>query len=281
MRQSRLGLCPVALLALLPACAPSLSSFQPAHVPAKGHIGAEGGWDISAPVGTIMRTIDAAKTISQAAKNETLTDAQRIQLIDAGTNLALVPPGLVTHVGVSYVPWSRWEAGLRWSSGEWRLGVRRQLLDIAADGVDLTMGLGVSRFAYDFPVDEVLEVVKLDQFVRWNIDVPMLIGTHGDWYRLWTGPRFIYSRFDAAMRLDLPATGSTPAQMMLASVDGNAVFVGGQGGVALGYKHLFVAFELTIVQLISTGHLRFADQRHDVDLGGLVIYPGIGLIGEF
>lgn len=273
------------LLALAPlsACAATLSTFQPAHVPETGHVGAEVGWDVSAPLGTISRVFDAAETLSTAANQKTLTQAERFQLVEAGANLALVPPGVVMHAGLAFVPTARLEVGLRWSTGTWRLGARYQLLDQEKNGIDLTAGLGVSRFKYSFPIDisSLEKVVKLDDFVRWSIDFPLLIGTHGTWYRLWTGPRILLSRFDTAIGLALPATANTPAEMVMASVDGTAAFVGGQGGVALGYKHLFVVFELTIVQLISTGHLTLAGQRQDVDLGGLVIYPGIGLMGEF
>jgi hypothetical protein len=35
-----------------------------------------------------------------------------------------------------------------------------------------------------------------------------------------------------------------------------------------------------VVQLISTAHLGLPGRRQDADLNGLVIYPGIALMGE-
>jgi hypothetical protein len=278
----RPGLLVCLLVLLASGCATSLSGFQAAHVAQKGHVTAEAGMDLSLPTGTIIRTFDAAETLVKAASSRSLTDAERRQLIEAGANLALDPPGFVTHAGVAYVPFHRWELNLRYAGHAWGLGVRHQFLSQESDGFDLTAGLALSRFAYEFPMPSALEaVIKLDDFVRWGLDVPILAGKHASWYRLWGGPRLLLSRFDADMRLNLPPAAGAAAETVLASVDGNAIFVGGQGGVALGYAHLFVGIELTIVQLISTGHLHLATQGQDVDLGGLIIYPGLALMGEF
>jgi hypothetical protein len=273
-----------ALLVLLLAsgCATSLSGFQPAHVAPKGGVTAEAGFDVSVPTGTIIRTIDAAETLAKVADSRSLNDGERRQLIEAGANLAMVPPATVLHLGLTYAPFTDWELGVRWSSGAWRAGVRYQLLAQATHGLDLSAGVALSRFKYEFPIHKVIgDILRLDDFVRWSVDFPILVGKHASWYRLWGGPRILLSRFDAGLRLNLPAAAGAPAETVVASVDGTTAFLGGQGGVAVGYAHLFVGFELTIVQLISTGHLKLANQAQDVDLGGLIIYPGVALMGEF
>jgi hypothetical protein len=238
------------------------------------------GMDVSDKLFNIIKSVDAAKTLANASRSRALSDPERRQLVEAGANLALDPPALVSHIGGDFVPFTDWEAGLRWSPGSWRVGARHQFLHQERHGVDLSAGVGVSRFAYEFPVSDVVDVLKLDDFERWSVDIPVALGVHGDWYRLWVGPRLVLSKFSTALELNLPAAGGSGPQTILASVDGHATFVGGQGGVALGYKHLFVGLELTIVQLISTAHLNLPGQRQDADLGGLIIYPGIALMGE-
>jgi len=272
-----------ALLVLLLAsgCAATLSGFQPAHVPDQGHVSAEFGWDVSAPTGTISRTLDAGRTLARAADSRSLSDGERRQLIEAGANLAIDPPAAVMHVGVAFVPIASWELSLRWSSGAWRAGFRHQFLTQERNGLDLSAGLGVSRFSYEFPIHEIISVIRLDDFTRWSLDFPLLVGKHGSWYRWWTGPRLLLSRYDSAMTLSLPATANTSAEVVAASVGGNATFLGGQVGAALGYRYIFLGLELTIVRLISHAHLDLAGQRQDADLGGLIIYPGIALMGEF
>src|SRR5262249_35567092 len=155
------------------------------------HITAEIGGDVSAPTGTITRTIDAGETLAKAARDHSLTDSERRQVIEAGANLAIDPPAVVMHLGLTYVPVERWELGLRYSYGSWRVGVRRQLLTQERYGLDLTVGLGLSRFSYEFPVQDLVNVLHLDDFTRWSLDIPLLVGNHAAWYRWWAGPRLL------------------------------------------------------------------------------------------
>jgi hypothetical protein len=261
-------------------CATSLSTFQPAHVAPKGHAQAEAGIDVSVPLGTIVRVVDAGKSLVKTAKDGTnLTEAQQRQLLEAGVNLALNPPASNVHAGLAYTPIERLELRLRYMSGAWRAGVRWQVLRQAEDGADLTVGLGLQRFAYEYPVDKVLDVVALEDFTRWTLDAPMLVGRHGDFYRLWAGPRLLASSFRTALRLDLSSVGGPMPS--LAQATGQTLFAGGVGGVALGWKHLFLAFELTVVRLFGSADLEAFGQRTNVDLGGWIVYPGLGLLGEF
>jgi hypothetical protein len=269
------------LVALTPACATSLSSFQPAHVAQKGHVQVEMGTDVSIPTGTISKTIDASKTLVRAAATRNLTPEERRQLFEAGANLALDPPSAVFHFGVAYVPVPALEVSARYSSGGYRVGVRRQLLTQEAHGVDLTPGVAGGRHSTSFPIDNVLDILTLDDFTRWSLEVPLVLGKHTDWYRIWGGPRFLLSWYSTEMKLNLPATPSTPAEVVAASVEGTATFIGAQFGAAVGYAHVFFGFELTVVRLISTASLTAATQSADVDLGGTIVYPGVAFMGEF
>lgn len=268
-------------LALAAGCAPALSSFQPAHVAPRGHVQAQAGLDLSLPVGTIQKSIDAGRTLARAAESRTLDAAERRQVLEAGVNLALDPPAAVGHAGIAWTPVERWEVGVRRTPGAWRLAGRHQLRDQETDGWDLSVGLGLQRFAYRFPVREVLGILELEDFTRWSVDVPVVAGTRGRWYRLWGGPRVILTRYRSALRLDLPPVGGLPGEQVLASVEGSGAFLGAQGGVALGYRWLFVGLELTVVRLVSRARLALGDQSTDVDLGGVIVYPGVALMGEF
>jgi hypothetical protein len=143
------------------------------------------------------------------------------------------------------------------------------------------VGLGVSRHVASFPVDSVLDILKVDEFTRWGVDVPVLVGRHASWYRTWAGARLALSRFSGGMRLDLPASAGSPAELVSASVDGTGALVALQGGAALGYAHVFLAFELTIARQFSTARLTIGGQSQDVDLGGVIVSPGIALLADF
>jgi hypothetical protein len=269
---------------IVSACAPPLSGFQPAHVAPAGHIQAEAGLDVSAPTGTISRTIDVGRGLVGAARQRSLTDDERRRLIEAGASLVLDPPAVVTHVALAYGLVPGWEMGLRYASGSLRLGGRTELQSqdrATGQGFDLSVGLGVSRQTASFPVDSVLDYLTIDEFTRFTVDIPVLVGRHAPWYRTWGGARLALSHYSGAMRLSLPATSGTPAELVAGSVDGTGALVALQGGAAVGYAHLFVGFELTLARQFSGARLTAGGQSQDVDLGGFIISPGVALLGEF
>ncbi len=134
----------------------------------------------------------------------------------------------------------------------------------------------------EFPVGSVLGLVELEDFTRWQIDLPIQIGTAGTWYRVWGGPRLMFTTFDTALVLDLPAFTGYPGERELASFSGTGVYVGGQAGVALGYQHVFFGFELTMAEIFSSGELTVLGQRAvALDLDSFIVYPSVGLMAEF
>jgi len=121
-------------------------------------------------------------------------------------------------------------------------------------------------------------VLKVDDFVRWSVDVPLLFGTSRDFFRVWGGPKVLLSWFDTAIKLE-----SGVGDVTLASFEGHAYYVGGQGGIAVGYKYLFFAVELTLAQMIGSATASVGSDpalSHTTDLSGFVFYPTFGLIGE-
>jgi hypothetical protein len=258
------------------ACAPALSSFQPAHVPEKGHVQAELGMDVAIPTGSIKKAIDAAESLDAAAESRALSDAEKLAILEGAVSLATNPPAAIPHLGVAYAPFEHWEVGLRAAASGYRLGVRRQLLLQKTHGVDLTIGLGVGRAAFEPPVSSVLSTIEVEDFVRWSFDLPVAVGKHGDWYRWWAGPRLLYATISQRVTLALPGE-----EVEVASISGKGWYVGAQGGAVFGYKHVFIGPELTLVQLFADAEVAALGQSETVDLDSFVIYPGLALMGEF
>lgn len=263
-------------------CAPALSSMQPAHVAPKHHVQAEFGMDVSIPTGTISDAVDAAENLVKASKDHNLSDAEVQQVYKAAGALVLNPPSATPHVGVAFTVVDNLEVSLRYATSSLRAGSRYQFLTKDKHGIDATVGLGLGYFVMGIPPGDALPIVKLEDFTRFQIDVPLVFGTRGSWYRLWGGPRFMYTHFGTQLNLDIPASGVVTEQKELASFGGNGFYVGAQGGVAVGYKYVFLAFELTVVRLFMNGNLT-ALQKPVVglDLSSNIVYPAIGLIGEF
>jgi hypothetical protein len=275
---------PAALWGLLSlgGCASSLSTFQTAAVPPTGHYAASVGVEYAVPLGTLSDVYSTGHDVLQKAESgQPLTTAEKWQAFDTGMELLLSPPMPGYHLSLAYVPWRRLEVSLRYASSALRLGTRYQLLDRNAGApFDLSAGVGVSRFTYAIPIEDIVPILKVDDFTRWQIDVPLLVGLQNRWFRTWFGPRFLATFFDSALRLDLQVE-----ERVLASMSGKAYYVGGQGGIGFGYRWVFVAFELTITEMMGSATFR-ADAltdspSHTTDLSGLVIYPTLGLMGEF
>src|SRR4029077_20149910 len=170
----------------------------------------------------------------------------------------------------------------------WRLGSRYQFLRHEDGPFDMTLGVGGSRQAVEIPLaSNADQILTIDDFTRYTVDAGLLIGTSRAYYRVWAGPKFVYSRFDMGMRLAVPPGVSQPD---LATFSGNGIYYGGQGGIAVGWKYVFFAFELTLAELSGKATVTSilgprsggADPiAHDTDVSGFVVYPAFGLIGEF
>jgi hypothetical protein len=266
-------------------CAPSLATMQPAHVAPKGHWQATAGFEVGVPTGTISTIIDTGKTLSDVARTQmSLTPDQERQLFDAGVTVAVSPLAVGYHFAGYYTPIDRFEVGIRYAGGGWRLGARYQLLRHETGPFDMTIGAGVARSAYEIPLSSYIPVLEVDDFTRWTVDVPLQIGTSREYFRVWAGPKFLYSHFSTAIRLSIPGV-PTPD---LASFEGHTLYYGGQGGFAVGYRHVFFAVELTLAAISGVGDVQSApDPRngeavvHDTKLSGFIVYPVVGLIGEF
>ncbi len=273
----------IVVLALAGGCAPSLATMQPAHVAPKGHMQVTTAFEVGIPTGTIGSIIDTGKTISDIAQRDgMITPEQERQLFDAGVTVAVSPPAFGYHFAAYYVPIDRLEVGLRYAGAGFRAGARYQLLRHETDPFDLTLGAGVARSAYEIPLSSYIPILEIEDFTRYTIDVPLQIGTSRTYYRVWGGPKVLYSHYSTALRLDLPSTPD------LATFEGHTWYYGGQVGFAVGYKYVFVAFELTLARLSGRADVQTApDPRNNeplvrnVDINGFIIYPAFGLIGEF
>jgi len=269
------GLLPFGFLAV--ACAPALSSFQPAHVPAVGHVQAELGADVSVSLGSVNSIVRASETLDHAASERMLTDDEKRAILAGGANLGLDPPAVIPHIGVAYSPLEHWELGLRFAASGWRVSVRRQLLEQRDSGVDFTVGVGFGRAIFDPPIHSVLETLTVNDFSRWTLDFPITVGQHGSWYRWWAGPRFLYSHTSQTMTLNLPVDDMT----VTGSMAGHALYVGGYAGLVFGYRSVFLGPEFTAAKLFGNADVTALASTMNLDIDSFVLYPALALLGEF
>jgi hypothetical protein len=271
------GMLPALLCA---GCGVGLSSNQPAHVAEKGHAHVEVGVDVSYPTGTIPDVIRAAESVEEATEQRAVSDDEKRRIFEGAAAIAINPPAAVPHVGFDYGIAAHWEVGVRLATSGVRLSARTQLLTQAEAGVDLSIGLGVGRALLTPPVHSVFDSVTVDDFSRWNIDLPLALGRHGSWYRVWGGPRLLWSRVSQTMTLTLRDFGTPEPIRTTGTVSGHALYVGGQAGAALGYRSFFVGPELTVTYLFGSADVDALGGRDNVSVGSWVVYPAFAVMGE-
>ena len=237
--------------------------------------------DLSIPSGTIASSFDAAKTLIASAGSRSLTEDEKLQLFAAGLNLALNAPAVIQHFAVSYNPLDRCELSLRYAGGGLRLGARRQLLDQDVDGADLSVGLAVAHVSHDFPIDRVLDGMRLQGLARWDLDVPVLVGWHGDFHRIWAGPRVAFMHHSTDILLRTAGNGGAPSHDDAATASGGGALWGVVAGAALGYRFVFVAIELTVARLAGSAELNVFGRTTTADTSSWIVSPGFALMGEF
>jgi hypothetical protein len=234
--------------------------------------------EVAIPTGTVGKVVDAARTVADMAQTQDITDEQKGQLLDAGMNLLASPPSVQPLFSIAYTIADRTEIGLRYAGAGWRLGGRYQPLRHQDGPFDLVLGLGAARATTPIPVDKVLPVLEASDFTRYTFDLSVLMGTFRDLFRVWAGPKVLYSRFDSTLRLTL-----VQMETQLATFEGDAVYFGGQAGVAVGYRYVFFGAELTMGELSgsATATTTLMAARRRTDISGFVVYPAFALMGEF
>jgi len=286
-------LLPVLLLALTSGCATTLSTMQTARTLEPGQVQVTGGMGIFLPVGNLIRVVDAGIDQGREARDAVddnrpyaLSEESQQQILSAGVALLVAPPGinpeLMVRVGVA----DRVDVGLRYSGISLRADGKVLLfhggreeggrMEAGQRSYDVALGLGVARYFFSSPVLDVLEVVQMNDFSRYDIEVPLYVSADfGDIFKLYGAPKYVYShtRLDQRLvdysRQGAPVTGfdaTLPATV-------NSHFVGSTVGLSLGYRYVYLFAELTGGYVICNPTLFGAERK----LGGVTFFPSFGL----
>ncbi|MBZ4419845.1 hypothetical protein [Myxococcus sp. RHSTA-1-4] len=280
-------------LVLGPGCATTLSTMQTARTLAPGQVQVTGGMGVYLPVGNLVRVVDTGIEQGEEARDAieedrpyTLDEEAQQRLLTAGVALMVAPPGVNPELMVRVGVVDRVDVGLRYSGISLRADAKVLLLHGGDAGggrmepgqrsYDVALGLGAARHFFSSPVLDVLEVVQMGDFSRYDVEVPLYVSADfGDIFKLYGAPKYVFSRTRLDERLvdysqeGKPVTGfdaSLPATV-------NSHFVGSTLGVALGYRYVHVFAELTGGYVICKPNL-FGAER---ELGGVTLFPSFGL----
>jgi hypothetical protein len=262
----------------LTACSPSLGTLQPARTTPAGHLQMTTSFDVVDTSGEIRETLEAAKTMDigstlNAGEIERIADAAAIGLVQ--------PPSIGYQISAAYGLNERFELGLRTSVSALRGHLRFQWLRVAP-GVYGSLAAGVSGYLFGFPLQTVGDDVSLAGFMRWDFDFPLHIGYSNRWLHVWGGPKLVLSTYETDVSVCIDRTSGNCRRSAAAHASGTAAYITGQLGLALGYRRFWIAGEITVGRIGTSGGATITNGRR-TDEGtfaheGLVVAPSVGFI---
>lgn len=277
---------------LASGCATTLSTMQTAVPVEPRHVQINGGYGLYLPLGPAADAVmqgakQAAKAVAAAKNDEQyqLSEEDQQALLTAGIGLAAMPPGFAYEISLRTGVVDNLDVGLKYStSGSLKADAKYRFFHQGPSGepgvmspsYDLAIGLGASKYFFESPVITVLEYVQLGDFSRWDVEVPAIFSIEwGQILKFWVAPKYVFSHtsFDEELvGISEEATRRSGYQLGLpGSVSTH--FIGSSVGFGAGYRWVHVMFELTA----GYTYCRPVIFGHQRNLGGLTLYPAIGL----
>jgi hypothetical protein len=188
---------------------------------------------------------------------------------------ASIGPGLAPLVGARVgVGWHA-EGGLAYTGRALRVDVRRSF-DLSPHW-SVSLGVAGTGALYGHQEGSSLPNLALNQLHGWGADVPVLVGYESDGgiYTLWLGARGGWEHVDISDVTSEPETvvlGSAPIGLSATRFWGGGVL-----GLAVGFRHVHVAFELEAAYMTVTGD--YGDTHTTVD--GVTLGPATALWWRF
>ena len=285
----------VALVLVGSGCATNLSTLQTAKTLRPGQLRIGGGVGVYIPAGQVASAIGEgvkqAKdgiTALQNKENYNVSQEDQEAMLTTAFALAVLPPSTSYEINARYGVVENLDVGLRYGLNALRADAKYRLIHAGGHegegeggrrSFDLAIGLGVSKYFFSNPVLDVLEKVKLVSFSRYDVEVPLYISADfNPYFGIYFAPKYVYSHTSVEMALleIVEACGCVEQRLQLpTNVDMH--FVGATGGLRAGLPRLSFYAELTggntFVNPMIMGKPR--------NLGGVTLYPSIGLAGTF
>jgi hypothetical protein len=275
-------------------CATNLSTMQTAKTLRPGQFRIAGGAGVYIPAGQVVDAIGhgvkQAKNGVTALENKENFEVSRDDteaMITTGVALALLPPSTGYEISARYGVIKDLDVGVRYSFSSIRADAKYRLIHLGGPegegeggrrSFDVALGVGVSKYIFNNPVIEMLEKVKLAEFSRWDVEVPLYISADfNPYFGIYMAPKYVYSHTRMEFRVleVIEACGCVEEIQVPSTVDMH--FVGATGGIRAGLPKLSVFLEVTagntFVKPVVLGKER--------NLGGVTLYPSIGLAGTF
>lgn len=276
------------LASVLSGCATTLSTMNTARTTPPGEFRVNAAAGVHLPGGAAVdfarASLGVARSIREGAFE--LTPAEQESLYLGALSLALQPPYPVFEAGLRTGIVEDVDAGLKLSTTAIGLDARYRFWRSGdEEGIHLhaAIGLGASRYFFSNPLFDVLELVRVGDFSRWDFEIPLLFSfEHSRIAMGYVGLKYVHTRFSidqTLFKLQRAANEVAGVPVLTDRIQSPMHFYGGVFGFGIGYKHVWLLLELNAgyVWLRPRLYSPVDEMVASRNLGGLTVYPAIGL----
>lgn len=283
------------LMLVLDGCATNLAMMQTAKTLDPAHVRVSTGAGLYVPAGQVVGLVGtsvglAKKGTDALARGEqfVFSAEEEHAMLTSALALATFPPAALCQIDVRVGVFRNFDAGFRLSTNAVRIDAKYRLYhsgDEASErprgrSTDLALDVGVSKYLFNNPLTDLLGYVSLDHFDRWDFEGGLIL-SHDvtKWFGVYGGLRYQFSHTtmdEKLVRLSWEAGQLIRTDVRLPGVV-NAHFIGGTVGLRAGHPYLSLLLEVTVGDTLARTNV-LGQWR---ELGGLTMYPAIGLASEF
>lgn len=285
----------LALVVVGSGCATNLSTMQTAKTLRPGQFRIAGGAGVYIPAGQVVGAISEGVSLvkdgvdaANTHQNFQFTEDHQDKVLTAAVALVTLPPAAGWEISGRYGVVENLDVGVRWGLNALRADAKYRLLhggDLEGEGqggrksYDLAIGVGVSKYFFSNPVLDVLEKVKLADFSRWDLEVPLYMSADfNPYFGIYFVPKWVFSHTDFDLKvLEIAQECGCYEEKFQVPGAVDMHFVGATGGIRAGLPKLSFFMEVTAGRTFVNPKILGKER----DLGGVTLYPSIGLAGTF
>lgn len=280
-----------AALLLGPGCAMTMTTMDTARTTPVKEVRCNVGPGLFLPVGSMVKGVIATgKTVAEAIdKGEaTISEKNAQDLYDAALAVALTQPSYQWEFMLRTGLMENADVGLRYTGNALRLDLKYRFFHAGDEETGksnhLSIGVGASKYFFNNGVFKALDYVDLNDFSRWDIEVPLLYTW--DYRRsfiFYGGAKYIYTSFSMDENLyEIQKHVQSAADLppIIDTVRSTMHTFGGTIGLGGGWKRVWIFTELNMgyTRLRPTLYSFIDKQQKKRNLDGFAIQPAIGVV---